>query len=161
MDEFDGHNSILVGDVDCTTDENKPLCSSVGVRGYPTIKYGDVSDLQAYEGGRDFASLQKHASGLTPQCSPLNIDLCSDEARAAIEGFQALPADELAAAIAAGDLKSAETETYFNDEVAKLQKRFDELKSQKETTLESVKASGLGMMKAVAAAAAKSGKTEL
>jgi len=165
MKEFDTHASILVGDVDCTADDSKAICSQFGVKGYPTLKYGDPSDLQAYEGGRDLSSLQKHARGLTPQCSPLNIDLCSDEARAAIEAFQALSDVEIATQIAAGDLASAEAEQTFTDEVAKLQAHFETLKANKEEALEAVKASGVGTLKSVAAAraAAKkdSGKSEL
>jgi len=160
MTEFDTHASILVGDVDCTADDSKAICSTVGVKGYPTIKYGDPADLQAYEGGRDLASLQKHARGLTPQCSPLNIDLCSEEARAAIEGFQALSDEELATQIAAGDLASADAEQTFTDEVAKLQAHFESLKTNKEEALEAIKASGLGTKKSVAAARATTKKTD-
>jgi hypothetical protein len=53
MKEFDGHKEILVGDCDCTAD-GKSLCEEVGVQGYPTIKYGDPSALEDYQGGRDF-----------------------------------------------------------------------------------------------------------
>merc|ERR1740117_1526593 len=76
MTEFDGHASALVGDVDCTA-AGKPLCDSNGVRGFPTIKFGDPSNLEDYKGGRDFDALSKFASeNLKPVCSPANIDLC-------------------------------------------------------------------------------------
>ena len=55
MDAFAGSETQLVGDVDCTA-AGKPLCDSVGVRGYPTIKWGDPADLQDYNGGRDYDS---------------------------------------------------------------------------------------------------------
>lgn len=57
MKTFEGHDDFLVADVDCTA-AGKKLCSKNGVRGYPTIKYGDPADLQLYSGGRDFATLQ-------------------------------------------------------------------------------------------------------
>ena len=45
-----------MADVDCTA-AGKPLCDSNGIKGFPTIKYGDPSDLQTYEGGRDDPNL--------------------------------------------------------------------------------------------------------
>ena len=49
--------SIVVGDVDCTVHQG--LCSSNGVRGYPTIKYWKAGAESPYQGGRDFAALKK------------------------------------------------------------------------------------------------------
>ena len=37
MREYEGHPSVLIGDVDCT--QHQDLCSDMGVGGYPTIKY--------------------------------------------------------------------------------------------------------------------------
>lgn len=31
--------TVMIGDVDCTTDEGKPLCDRIGMSGYPTFKY--------------------------------------------------------------------------------------------------------------------------
>jgi hypothetical protein len=152
MDEFKGHATILVADVDCTT-AGKPLCDSNGVQGFPTIKHGDVSDMQTYEGGRDFSSLQKFAGALKPSCSPKNIDICSDEDKAQIETLQAMPAEELEAAIVEKSKELADAETNFKDEVAKLQARYEALQEEKTAAIAAVKESGLGMMKAVAAAA--------
>ena len=46
------------------------------MRGFPTIKYGDPSDLQAYEGGRDEKALKKFAEEkLVPMCSVKNLSL--------------------------------------------------------------------------------------
>lgn len=44
------HPTAGVFDVDCTA-AGQPLCEANGVKGYPTIKYGDPEDLQDYEGG--------------------------------------------------------------------------------------------------------------
>merc|ERR1719453_1791765 len=134
MKEFKGHPSILVADVDCTT-AGKPLCDSNDVKGFPTIKSGDPSDLQAYEGGRDFASLQKHAKGLKPSCSPANIDLCDAEQKAKIEAIQALSDDDLNAKIAEGDAEAAAAEKLFTSEVEKLQSAYSQLQKDKEATL--------------------------
>jgi hypothetical protein len=154
MTEYDGHDSILIGDVDCTA-EGKDLCGKVGVKGYPTIKWGDASDLQAYEGGRDLASLKKHAAGLTPQCSATNFDLCSVEQKTEIRKFMHMDGDELAQLIADGEAKLDENEANYKSEVGKLQAAYEALTKEKDRVAEEVKSSGLGVMKSCAAAKAK------
>lgn len=151
MTQFADHATILVADVDCTT-AGKPLCDSNGVKGFPTIKTGDPNNLEDYKGGRDFKSLEAHASSLKPSCSPSNIDLCDDEEKAEIEKVQALTDEEIATAIADGDKQAADAETFFSAEVEKLQKTYQKLQDDKEATIAAVKDSGLGLIKAVAAA---------
>jgi len=150
MKEFADHATIFVGDVDCTT-AGKPLCDSNDVKGFPTIKTGDPSDLQTYEGGRDLSSLRKHAQGLKPSCSPANVDLCNDEEKAAIEAISALSDDELKDYIIAGDKKSADAEKLFSSEVEKLQATYQQLQKDKDATVAEIKESGLGLHKAVQA----------
>merc|ERR1711869_158836 len=99
MKEFDGHATALVADVDCTS-AGKPLCDSNGVRGFPTIKYGDPNNLEDYKGGRDFDSLKKFAEeNLGPTCGPANLDLCGDEQKTMIEKFMKMSDSELSSAI--------------------------------------------------------------
>ena len=57
MEAFADSTTQLVADVDCTA-AGKPLCDANGVRGYPTIKWGDPDALQEYQGGRDYAALE-------------------------------------------------------------------------------------------------------
>merc|ERR1719146_501715 len=112
--EFEGSDSALVADVDCTAG-GKDLCETHGVQGFPTIKYGDPSDLQAYEGGRDFDSLQKFAKeNLKPMCSPKNLDLCDADKKKEIETLQALSADDLDAEIEKKEAESKEAEETFD-----------------------------------------------
>jgi hypothetical protein len=151
MSEFKGHASALVGDVDCTA-AGKPLCDSNGVKGFPTIKYGDPSALEDYKGGRDFDALKKFADeNLKPVCSPSNIDLCDDDKKAEIKKFQDMTADELSQAIKAKDKESEDAEATFKAEVSKLQANYEKLQKDKEDTLDAIKKSGLGLMKAVQA----------
>jgi len=153
--------SVIVADVDCTA-AGKPLCDSNGVRGFPTIKYGDPSDLQAYEGGRDYDSLKKFADeNLKPMCSVRNVDLCDDAQKAEIEKFQAMSDDDLKTSIAAKEKEMEDAEQLFKDEVAKLQKAYEKLSADKTQTLEDVKNSGLGIMKSVMNARIKAEKKEL
>jgi hypothetical protein len=150
MEEYEGHKSILIGDVDCTAD-GKALCDSVGVSGYPTIKQGDPGNLEDYQGGRDLASLQKFAAELKPLCSPSNMDLCDEESKAALEKVMALSAEEIDAQIEAGDAKIKDAETTFSTELEKLQASYQELMKTRDDTIAEVKASGLGQLKSVKA----------
>jgi hypothetical protein len=150
MTEFADSTKVGVYDVDCTT-AGKPLCDSNGVKGFPSIKYGDASNLEDYSGGRDYAALAKFASELKPLCSPSNMDLCDDEQKAKIVEVQAMSAEELDAAIVAADKKAADAETTFSEALEKLQATYKQLQEDKEATLAEVKASGVGLLKAVKA----------
>jgi len=145
----------LIADVDCTA-EGKPLCESNGVQGFPTIKWGDPSALEDYQGGRDYEALKKFAKeNLKPMCSPANLDLCDDDKKAKITELQAMSTADLTAKI---DEKKAEMKTLeetFESEVKKLQEAYEQLQKDKEKTVADVKASGLGLMQAVQAAKKK------
>lgn len=161
MDAFADSKDGLVGDVDCTA-AGKPLCDANGVQGYPTIKWGDPSALEDYKGGRDYAALEKFASeNLKPICSPSNIDLCDADKKAEIEKFQAMDPAALETEIAAKEKELADAETAFKTGVEKLQNQYQEMMTAKEKTMEDIKNSGLGLMKAVKAAAGKKGSDEL
>lgn len=159
MEQFKGSATQLVADVDCTAD-GKPLCDDAGVRGYPTIKYGDPADLQDYQGGRDFDSLAKFAADLKPMCSPKNIDLCDDAKKAEISKFQSMDAAELDKLIETEEKKLEAAEEEFKEEVQKLQDRYTSLSTEKDEKIKAVKDAGLGLMKAVKASGS-SGKDEL
>jgi len=152
----------LIADVDCTA-EGKPLCEQVGVSGFPTIKWGDASNLEDYEGGREYDDLKKFAKeNLKPMCSPSNLDLCDEEKKAEIAALQALPAEDLSAKIEEKKKEMTEASEYFDAEVKKLQETYQELEKEKKEKIAAVKASGLGLMQAVQAAAKKAaGKEEL
>jgi len=161
MKEYAGHDSAGVFDVDCTA-EGKPLCDANGVRGFPTLKWGDVNALEAYEGGRDYDSLLKFAQeNLKPTCSPANIELCDAEKTAEIEKYSTMSEADLAAAIKEGDEKMEAAEKLFKDEVSKLQETYEALMTAKDEAVEAVKDSGLGMMKSIAAHKKKAAKDEL
>jgi len=151
MGDFEGHKTALVADVDCTAG-GQDLCEKVGVRGYPTVKWGDPNNLEDYEGGRDYDDLKKFAEeNLKPVCSPANIDLCNDEQKANIEKYTKMSDDELAEAIKAKEKEQEDAESTFTSEVEKLQKKYEELSKEKDDALAAIKASGLGTMKAVKA----------
>merc|ERR1712176_1362757 len=133
MDKYKDHETKLIADVDCTAD-GKAICDSNGVKGFPTLKYGDPSDLQDYQGPRTYDALKIFAEEeLKATCSPTNLDLCDDEKKKEIE----------------------EAEKVFKAGVEKLQETYQKLMAEKEETEAKVKASGLGLMKSVRVAKKK------
>jgi hypothetical protein len=161
MAEYADHPTKLVADVDCTA-EGKPLCDSNGVRGFPTLKYGDPADLQTYEGSRDEKALKKFAEEkLVPMCSPKNIDLCDDEKKKELEKYMAMDVEELKKLIDGqeDDLKKIEEE--FKKSVEGLQKLYEGYTKDKEEKMAKLKDGGLGLMKSVKASRKGEAKDEL
>jgi hypothetical protein len=150
MTEFKDHATIVVADVDCTA-AGKSLCEAHGVRGYPTIKSGDPANMDDYKGGRDFDALKTHASGLKPSCSPAQIELCDEEGKKKIETVSAMSNEDISKFIAEQDKKLADAESHFSKEVEKLQATYKGLQKAKEDASTEVKASGVGLYKAVLA----------
>lgn len=141
--------------MDCTAG-GKSLCETHGIRGYPTIKWGDPSSMEDYNGGRSLKDLQDFAAeNLKPMCSPSNLDLCDDEKKAEISALQALSAEDLDAKIAAKKKEIEDAEEAFNTGLKALQEKYEQLQKDKDDGIKAVKESGLGLMQAVAAQAAK------
>jgi len=167
MAEFKDSATALIGDVDCTA-EGESLCQEIGVEGYPTIKWGDPSDLQDYEGGRSLEDLKTFAStNLGPQCGPKNLDLCDAAKKAEIAKFSAMSAGDLEAFIQKGKAQIEELEAAFKAFVAtleaqveaagdkkdeimpRLQEEYGTESTKKDAAVAAVKASGMGIAKAV------------
>jgi len=151
MAEFADSKTALVADVDCTA-AGKPLCDSNGVKGFPTIKWGNPSDLQDYQGGRDFDALLEFANeNLGPTCSPDNLELCSDDKKAEIAKFTEMGVEALEAKVKELTDKIEKADETFNTELKKLQEKYEQLQKDKEETIAAAKGEGLGMMKTVLA----------
>merc|ERR1719284_882236 len=160
MKEYEGSSTVLIADVDCTAG-GKGLCNEVGVRGYPTIKYGDPNDLQDYKGGRSFDDLKKHAETLGPSCGPANLDLCDEDKKKTISEYQALGAEKREEMIKAKEAEMEKLESDFKTFVDGLQKQYKEASEKKEKDTEAIKNSGLGLLKSVHAHEKKEKKDEL
>jgi len=161
MAAFKDSKTALVADVDCTAG-GKTLCNENAIRGYPTIKYGDPNNLEDYKGGRDYSSLKEFADkNLGPSCGPNNLDLCDEETKATIKKFQAMPAADLEKEIKDKEAALETLEKDFKTFVEGLNKQYQEETKKKDDAVAEIKSGGLGLMKAVKAAAAKGGKTEL
>eukprot|EP00434_Breviolum_minutum_P000213 symbB.v1.2.000177.t1/scaffold9.1/size550961/33 len=148
MKEFEGSSNILVADVDCIG-SGKSKCEEVGVRGYPTIKYGDPDDLQDYKGGRTFNDLSTFAKGLGPQCGPANPDLCDAEKKKMLDEFMALDSSKRDTMIKEKEAEIEKLESDFKTFVDGLQKQYSEASEKKDKDSEAIKNSGLGLLKAV------------
>ncbi|CAK0907348.1 unnamed protein product [Prorocentrum cordatum] len=164
MAEYEGSKTVLVADVDCTTG-GKELCSSVGVRGYPTIKTGSPDDLQDYKGGRDPGEPQEARRQPRPVLRPReNLELCDDEKKKQIAEFTALGAEKREAMIKEKDAESEKLEADFKAFVENLNKAYKDRESaKKDEAVEAIKNSGLGLLKSVHkfAATASTSKSEL
>jgi len=149
MKEFENSETALIADVDCTA-EGKPLCSKAGVKGYPTLKYGNPNNLEDYEGGRDYDELHTFAKeNLGPTCGPSNMDLCDDEQKAKIEKLMAKGLEQLNSEIEELDATIKSAEEHFKAEVEKLQETYERIEKEKEDTIAAAKDQDLGLMKTV------------
>jgi len=132
-DESKDSKHGLVGDVDCTA-AGKDLCEKHGVSGYPTLKWGDPTDLQEYSGARDFKGLKSFADeNLGPTCGPTNLDLCDDDQKKMIAKFQKMDVDELDIKIEESDAKMTTLEKGFKKTTDSLEKQIKALQSKIES----------------------------
>merc|ERR1712176_1590045 len=99
--EYSNSSSIVVAAVDCIG-AGKSLCNLAGVKGFPTIKYGDPSDIKGmedYKGQRTYKALSSFAAKLGPLCGPARLEHCSEEQMHRIAEFDAMSPEERQALI--------------------------------------------------------------
>jgi len=89
---YEDNAAVKIGHVDCTADDNqnRAICDSQGVNGFPTlIVYKDGKKIEEYSGKRDLSALQdfvdKHAKA----------EAAAEEPEAAAEEPEEKPKDEL------------------------------------------------------------------
>eukprot|EP00579_Thalassiosira_antarctica_P006019 CAMPEP_0201882976 /NCGR_PEP_ID=MMETSP0902-20130614/15076_1 /ASSEMBLY_ACC=CAM_ASM_000551 /TAXON_ID=420261 /ORGANISM="Thalassiosira antarctica, Strain CCMP982" /LENGTH=213 /DNA_ID=CAMNT_0048411669 /DNA_START=57 /DNA_END=698 /DNA_ORIENTATION=+ len=107
-DTYSASPSVMIGSVDCTTEENTDLCQQYGVQGYPSLKYfkDGNTDGADYEGGRDLGTLGSFADEeLDKKClvgseEEMNKDAkCSDKEKGYASKMRAKTAEERKAQI--------------------------------------------------------------
>jgi len=154
--EYDGSETVLIADVDCTEGDNKELCSKMGVRGYPTIKLFNEGDTEGepYEGGRDLKSLKAAAAKLGPSCSVKNYDLCNKEEKKAIDELKKLSPEERLSQIKTAEDAIEKLEKKFKEDLEGLQATYKKLMEEKDTAVDELKKPLKGL-KAFKDAAAK------
>ena len=156
-DLMDRKTDVVVAKIDCTGTA-KNICDDNGVKGYPTLKYGDPDDLQDYSGGRDLDTLKTFVDGLGPMCSLTNLDDCTAEQREEIEELQKLSIAELDAKLEEKKTLRTEAEATFKKRVDQLQKKYEKAVAKKEKALQRAKA---GFLSAVLKQKIAEGKDEL
>jgi hypothetical protein len=139
--EYDGSETVLIADVDCTEGDNKDLCGKMGVRGYPTIKLFNEGDTEGetYEGGRDLDALKAAAAKLGPSCSVKNYDLCDAKEKAAIDELKKLKPEERIAQIKTAEDSIEALENKFKEDLEGLQATYKKLMEEKDTAVEALK----------------------
>lgn len=93
------NSNVMIVDVDCTA-KGQGTCGKQGVKGYPTIKSFKAGKKSgtAYQGGRDFASLDKHAKSLdVAACDPKTLKGCLPIEKKFIAAQEGKTKDELTA----------------------------------------------------------------
>jgi hypothetical protein len=160
--EYDGSETVLIADVDCTEGDNKALCSKYGVKGYPTIKVFNEGDTEGepYEGGRDLKSLKKAAAGMGPSCSVKNYDLCDATEKAAIDELKKLTPEERLSQIKTAEDAIDVLEKKFKADLEELQANYKKMVDDKDTAVEALRKPLKGL-KAFKDAAGGVGKDEL
>mmetsp|Transcript_10560 Transcript_10560/g.23224 ORF Transcript_10560/g.23224 Transcript_10560/m.23224 type:complete len:208 (-) Transcript_10560:1549-2172(-) len=101
--------SVLIGSVDCTTDENSDLCQEHGVQGYPTLKYfvDGNTEGESYNGARSLDALQSFVEEtLNKRCligteeeMSKEESLCSDKEKAYAKKMRSKTTEDLKAQI--------------------------------------------------------------
>jgi len=158
-EEWDGSEVGLIAEIDCTA-AGKPLCEENGVRGFPTLKYGDPAALDDYQAPRSYEDMAAFAKEhLKPICTVKNMDLCDDEKKQQIAKYMDMNDDDLAKEIAKEEKKLEELEEDFKKAVARLQAEYQKLSEEKDEAISKVKHSGVGLMRSVLSAKMK-GKGE-
>jgi len=150
--EYKDSKTTLIADVDCTTAGGKSLCDQIGIKGFPGLKHGDPADLQDYEGNRDLDSLKEFAAAnLGPICGIEKLDNCDEEQKATIAKLSAMSPEDLDKQIAE-KMSAIETlEGVFTVFGKGLDKMEADVGKKKDEGIKAIKASGLGLMKSVAA----------
>lgn len=135
--EYKGSKTVLIGDVDCTVEQD--LCQKYGVQGYPTIKYftgATSAQGDSYNGGRDYDTLSKWAKdNLGPTCGAENIDLCNDEQKKTIKAKQAMSDADLDKEIADKEAELKKADEDLEELLKSLQSQYEAGKQKKDDTI--------------------------
>jgi protein disulfide-isomerase-like protein len=141
------HSEVVIAEVDCT--QNKKLCTKHGVKGYPTLKHGDPSDLQDYKGERTYNALNEFLQTLGPPCDIDTRDYCSDRQLERLEEYKKLSVGELDQLLEDEASTRDEIETLFKESVDKLQDTYQRAVQSKEESLSELAEYETGIIKSL------------
>lgn len=151
MSEYESSDKILIADVDCIG-EGKALCETVGVKGFPTVKYGDPASLEDYKGARDLDTLKAFAADLKPGCNVATLENCDESQSTAIGELKKEEIGVLESKVKAHDDEKTSIEKTFETGVKGLQAKYEQLSKEKDVSLGVLaKSSNIGLVKSVIA----------
>ena len=144
------HSEVVIAEVDCT--ENKKLCADVGVRGYPTLKHGDPSDLQDYQGGRTYDALDEFLQTLGPPCDIDTRKHCLVGQLERLDEYKQLSVGELNQLLEEEASTRDEIETRFKESVDLMQEKYKVILAKKEDSLSELAEYETGIIKSLLSA---------
>jgi hypothetical protein len=148
--DWDGDKVGLVGEVDCTSNFGKLTCEILEVDSFPTLLYGDPSNMKEYEGGRTYESLSAFAKeNLVPRCSAANVDLCDDETKEKIKSYESMSLDKLGSLIMVEEEKINAAREEYENELKSLQEMYDDAAQAKADAIAEVRDGDLPLMNAI------------
>jgi len=134
-DAYSSKKNTVIGDVDCTHDDSKDLCTKYGVRGFPTFKYfTDATDIfgHKYEGDRTFEGFKDIVeTKLGPGCGINHMDRCSEEQQESVEIYKQM--DDVHRNAKQVELSKLikDKEDEWKTETDELQKEYDQMGNQR------------------------------
>lgn len=152
-EKWKDHPVGFVGKIDCTTNTGKILCDEHGIRGYPSLMWGDPAHLKPFEGEHTPSEYEKFAEEhlSEPMCNVANADICDLESKEKIEKLLAMDESELDALIKEEEDKLVGIEKQYSDSVAQLQARYTKLLGEKDDKVKQVRQKGLATLRSVRA----------
>lgn len=149
--DWEGHDIGLVGEVDCTSQAGKATCEMHEIFSFPTLMYGDPTNMEEYDGGRTYAELSAFAKENlpVPVCSVEHVDRCNDESKTRIQQYESMSLEELGSLIDAEEAKVIAAKEGFENVLERLQVMHDEAALAKYEALAAVRQGGMPLMKAV------------
>lgn len=149
---YEEEDEILIGKMDCTKEANSALCQELGVTSYPTLLYGDVTDLKNYKGQRGFRELREVVEDFLeePLCGTSHPHLCTQERQQQIEGLLELGLTVLDQKIEELQDRMQLLETEKDEAVNSLRKKYSvELQRKKLKKQDFEETSDLALMKKI------------
>jgi len=156
-------DAAIIAEVDCTDEASQMICQEMGIQGFPTLKYGDPTDLDDYNGPREYEELAAFAKeNLKPICSPSAIENCDDEKKKKIDELNAMSLEDLIAATTSVEEKMMQTEQELETAIEGLQSQYEQLMADFDKHMKGIRdESSYGLIRAVLATKEDEGHSEL
>ena len=128
----------LIGEVDCTAEEEEAWCIELGVTGFPTLLYGDPSHggmfLREYNGDKTYEALSAFANATLQNsfCSPGNIDPCSVQEQAQFKEYWNMSLSDLRARLERRREEIDLVHSDFDSKFQVMQKEYNVLAKKRE-----------------------------